>query len=48
VEDYYRHLLDLHDHLLPHLKEDQQKKIKKDRKTLQRAIDLRFESSSGR
>lgn len=48
VEDYYRHLLDFHDHLLPHLKEDQQEKIKKDRKTLQRAIDSRFESSSGR
>lgn len=46
VEDYYRHLLDLHDRLLPHLNDDQQEKIKKDRKSLQLAIDLRFISST--
>ena len=42
VEDYYRFLLELHDQLLPHLEPAQQKKIKKDRKSLQHAIDSRF------
>ena len=46
VEDYYRHLLNLHDRLLPHLNEEQQGKIKKDRKSLQLAIDLRFKSTT--
>ncbi|MGJ8695846.1 MAG: hypothetical protein ACSHYF_05970 [Verrucomicrobiaceae bacterium] len=46
VEDYYLHLLDLHDRLLPHLDEQQQAKIKKDRKSLQRAINSRFKSSA--
>ena len=42
VEDYYRSLLDLHDQILPHLEPEQQEKIKKDRKSLQHAIDSRF------
>lgn len=46
VEDYYRFLLDLHDQLLPYLDSTQQEKIKKDRKSLQHAIDLRFQSAA--
>ena len=46
VKDHYQALLELHDRLLPHLNPDQQEKIKKDRKSLQHAIDLRFQSSS--
>lgn len=42
IGDYYRHLLQLHDDLLPHLKPAQQKKIKKDREKLQRILDSRF------
>ena len=42
VENYYRMLLDLHDQLLPFLEPEQQEKIKKDRKSLQQAIDSRF------
>jgi selenocysteine lyase/cysteine desulfurase len=41
-EDYYLHLLELHERLLPHLNEEQQEKIKKDQKSLQRAINSRF------
>lgn len=44
IAGHYRAILALHDRLLPHLNSDQQEKIKKDRKSLQRAIDLRFES----
>ena len=40
--DYYLHLLELHERLLPHLNEEQQEKIKKDQKSLQRAINSRF------
>ncbi|MEN8849306.1 MAG: hypothetical protein ABF377_14700 [Akkermansiaceae bacterium] len=45
-KDYYLHLLDLHERLLPHLTDEQQLKIKKDQKSLQRAIDLRFNSTN--
>ncbi len=48
VADHYRAILALHDRLLPHLQPDQQKKIKKDRKSLQHAIDLRFQSPAAR
>ncbi|MFT6863564.1 MAG: molecular chaperone GrpE (heat shock protein) [Akkermansiaceae bacterium] len=48
VDDYYRFLLDLHDQLLPHLDPAQQEKIKKDRKSLQQAIELRFKSSAAK
>lgn len=41
-EDYYLHLLELHERLLPHLNEQQQEEIKKDQKSLQRAIKSRF------
>ena len=40
--DYYLHLLELHERLLPHLNEQQQEEIKKDQKSLQRAIKSRF------
>ncbi|MDA7930617.1 hypothetical protein N9B34_00060 [Akkermansiaceae bacterium] len=40
--DYYLHLLELHERLLPHLNEQQQEEIKKDQKSLQRAINSRF------
>ncbi|MEJ6580726.1 MAG: hypothetical protein QNL33_16885 [Akkermansiaceae bacterium] len=42
VEDYYLHLLELHDRILPLLSKDQEKRIKKDRKILQQAIETRF------
>ena len=42
VKNHYQALLELHDRLLPHLTPDQQAIIKKDRESLQRAIDLRF------
>lgn len=42
VEDYYRHLLDLHLRLIPLLDEEQQKLLEKDRKSLQLAIDSRY------
>jgi|GEM_PF-350066 len=45
VEDYYRHLLNLHLRLMPHLDKDQQKLLEKDRKSLQLAIDSRYQSS---
>ena len=48
VEDYFLLVLELHDRLLPHLDAEQQEKIKKDRKSLQRAIDLRFKSPADR
>ncbi|MDB4520043.1 hypothetical protein N9118_10860 [Akkermansiaceae bacterium] len=40
--NYYLHLLELHERLLPHLNEQQQEEIKKDQKSLQRAINSRF------
>ncbi|MDA7867871.1 hypothetical protein N9B63_06125 [Akkermansiaceae bacterium] len=46
LADHYRAILGLHDRMLPHLKPDQQKKIERDRKSLQRAIDLRFKSKN--
>lgn len=46
VRNHYGTLLELHDRLLPHLNAAQQEKIKKDRKSLQQAIDLRFQSSA--
>lgn len=48
VEDYFLQVLNLHDRILPYLEPDQQEKIKKDRKSLQRAIDLRFKSHAER
>lgn len=47
VKKHYQALLNLHDRLIPHLSPDQQTKIKKDRKSLQHAIDSRFQSSTG-
>ncbi|MEN8772459.1 MAG: hypothetical protein ABF379_13400 [Akkermansiaceae bacterium] len=44
LADHYRAILGLHDRMLPHLESNQQKKIQKDRKSLQRAINLRFKS----
>jgi hypothetical protein len=46
IAGHYQAILDLNDRLLPHLDDDQQAQIKKDRKSLQRAIDLRFQSSA--
>lgn len=45
LKDYYHHLLRLHEQLLPHLNENQKAKIKKDQKSLQRALDSWFQSS---
>ena len=45
LANHYRAILALHDRLFPHLNPDQQRKIQKDRESLQRAIHLRFESS---
>lgn len=42
VGDYYRHLLDLHDRIIPHLDPEQQKLIEKDRKKLQLSLTERF------
>lgn len=46
VESYYHHLLELHTRLIPQLNDTQQKKLQKDQKSLQLAIDLRFKSST--
>jgi hypothetical protein len=46
LQDHYQALLKLHDRILPHLEPDQQEMIKKDRKSLQHTIDLRFQSSA--
>ena len=42
VRNHYQSLLELHDRLLTLLDPGQQEKIKKDRKSLQQAIDSRF------
>lgn len=46
IGGYYRHLLDLHDQILPHLNPAQQEKIKKDRESLQQLLDSRFQSDA--
>ena len=45
LEDYYRHLLTLHDRLLPLLEPKQREEIEADRKNLQEAIKMRFSTS---
>lgn len=42
VAEYYRHLLQLHDDLLPHLEPEQQKKIAKAREKLQLQLESAF------
>ena len=44
LEDYYRHLLALHERILPHLEPGQRAKIEEDKKKLQQTIDSRFQS----
>lgn len=44
LEEYYRHLLSLHDRILPHLNPEQRAEIEADRKKLQQTIESRFES----
>ncbi|MGC6426877.1 MAG: hypothetical protein ACON5H_07780 [Akkermansiaceae bacterium] len=41
LQDYYRHLLTLHERLPAHLNREQEKKIKSIRATLRQAIELR-------
>lgn len=42
LEDYYRHLLTLHDRILPHLNPKQRADIESDKKNLQDTIRMRF------
>lgn len=42
LEEYYRHLLDLHDRILPHLDETQKARLLRDRNQLERVMKERF------
>lgn len=48
IQDYYRHLLALHDRIPAHLNREQESKIKSIRATLRQAVELREKPATGK